>query len=159
MVAHILQRTIRKDLDKYNMEEKEEAVEEIGWKQTHGDVFRTPQRPALLAVFVGSGVQVIIMVVLVLIFAVLGFLSPAHRGGLITTILLLFVFLSVFAGFYSGKLYKTFHGENWKANALMTSLMFPGICFFTFITLNFLLIFERSSGAVPFVTLITIIIL
>ena len=42
IVAHILQRTIRKDLDKYNMEAKEEAVEESGWKQTHGDVFRSP---------------------------------------------------------------------------------------------------------------------
>lgn len=112
-----------------------------------------------MAVFVGTGVQVIVMVVLLLIFAVLGFLSPAHRGGLITTILLLFVFLSVFAGFYSGKLYKTFKGESWKMNALLTSLMFPGICFIVFITLNFLLIFERSSGAVPFGTLLTIIVL
>ena len=99
------------------------------------------------------------MVILVLIFAVLGFLSPAHRGGLLTTVLLLFVFLSVFAGFYSSKLYKTFRGENWKGNALLTSLLFPGLCFIIFFSLNFLLIFERSSGAVPFGTLLTILIL
>ena len=138
---------------------EQEEMEEAGWKQTHGDVFRTPQFPSLLSVFVGTGVQVITMVCLVLVFALLGFLSPAHRGGLLTSILLLFVFMSIFAGFYSSKLYKTFKGSNWKANAFLTSLMFPGVAFVILILLNFLLIFERSSGAVPVGTLLTLLIL
>ena len=33
------------------------------------------------------------------------------------------------------------------------------ICFVVFFTLNFLLIFERSSGAVPFGTLVMILVL
>lgn len=43
-----------------------------------------------------------------MVFAVLGFLSPANRGGLMTAMLLLFVFMGVFGGYYSARLYKIF---------------------------------------------------
>lgn len=97
---------------------------------------------------------------LVLIFfAMLGFLSPAHRGGLLTTMLLLFVFMGIFGGFYSARMYKLFKGESWKSNTLVTALLFPGVCFAMFFLLNFFLVAERSSGAVPFTTLLTILVL
>jgi transmembrane 9 superfamily protein 2/4 len=59
----------------------------------HGDVFRSPKNPNLLSVVIGSGVQLITMSLITLAFAVLGFLSPANRGGLMTAMLLLFVFM------------------------------------------------------------------
>lgn len=99
------------------------------------------------------------MSVVVLFFAMLGFLSPAHRGGLLTTVLILFVFMGIFAGFYSSRLYKMFKGENWKSNGVLTALLFPGTCFLIFFLLNFALVAERSSGAVPFGTLVTILVL
>ena len=37
-----------------------------------------------------------------------GFLSPANRGGLMTAMLLLFVFMGAFAGYSSARLYKHF---------------------------------------------------
>src|SRR4051812_2527984 len=45
----------------------------------------------MLSVLVGSGVQVLGMVIVTMIFAVLGFLSPANRGGLMTAGVILFV--------------------------------------------------------------------
>lgn len=51
-------RTLHRDLRRYNdIESKEEAAEESGWKLVHGDVFRPPQRAGLLAVYLGTGVQ------------------------------------------------------------------------------------------------------
>ena len=63
MVAMIMLRILRKDLYRYNQleqseEAREEAREETGWKLISGDVFRPPKYAALLAVYVGSGVQV-----------------------------------------------------------------------------------------------------
>lgn len=52
--------------------------------------------------------QLIGMGVVTMVFAVLGFLSPANRGGLMTAMLLLFVFMGVFGGYYSARLYKMF---------------------------------------------------
>ena len=76
--------------------------------QVHGDVFRPPTNASLLSVYVGTGMQLIGMGVVTMVFAVLGFLSPANRGGLMTAMLLLFVFMGVFGGYYSARLYKLF---------------------------------------------------
>ena len=58
--------------------------------------------------YVGTGMQLIGMSVVTMIFAVLGFLSPANRGGLMTAMLLLFVVMGIFGGYYSARLYKLF---------------------------------------------------
>ena len=76
--------------------------------QVHGDVFRPPTNASLLSVYVGTGMQLIGMSVVTMIFAVLGFLSPANRGGLMTAMLLLFVVMGIFGGYYSARLYKLF---------------------------------------------------
>lgn len=83
-------------LDSYNdSTAAEDAKEEYGWKLVHADVFRPPQNfPMVFAALVGSGVQLLLMTFATLIFALLGFLSPANRGSLVTAFVLLFVFLS-----------------------------------------------------------------
>ena len=94
MVAMIMVRTLRRDISQYNqLETVEEAQEETGWKLVHGDVFRPPPMPATLSVYVGTGVQLLGMTFVTMVFAVLGFLSPANRGGLMTAMLLLFVLM------------------------------------------------------------------
>lgn len=109
MVAMIMMRTLHRDISKYNqLETAEEAQEETGWKLVHGDVFRPPPSGSWLAVLVGTGVQLFGMTLVTMLFATLGFLSPANRGGLMTAVLLLFVFMGSFAGYFSARLYKTF---------------------------------------------------
>ena len=59
MLAMIMMRTLHRDLSRYNdADSKEEVQEESGWKLVHGDVFRIPPRAGLLAVYLGTGVQV-----------------------------------------------------------------------------------------------------
>ena len=89
-----------------------------------------------------------------LAFAVLGFLSPANRGGLLTAMLLLYVFMGVFAGYVSSRLYKSFNGLAWKRNTVMTALLFPGVVFSVCFVLNFFVWHAGSSGAIPFGTLL-----
>jgi len=139
------------------MKDSEEAQEETGWKLVHGDVFRPPGRPMFLAVSVGSGVQVFAMTVITMVFAVLGFLSPANRGGLMTALLLLFVFMGVFAGYYSTRTYKMFKGKNWKQCTALTAILYPGITFSIFFLLNLCIWGEKSSGAVPFLILLELV--
>ena len=94
MVAMIMMRTLHADFRRYReMESQEDAQEETGWKLVHGDVFRPPNHRMLLSMFVGSGVQVFTMAVIALMFALLGFLSPANRGGLMTAGLVLYILM------------------------------------------------------------------
>lgn len=109
--------------------------------------------------FVGSGVQLCCMGVATLSFALLGLLSPANRGSLITAFILLFVFMGSFAGFYSSSIYKMFRGILWKQNTLMTAFFYPGVVFSVIFVLNLILWMEGSSGAIPFGSLFTLLFL
>jgi len=160
MVAMIMLRTLHKDIVRYNqMDNSEEAQEEFGWKLVHGDVFRPPRRGMLLSVFLGNGVQIFFMTMITLVFACLGFLSPANRGALMTCVLVLYVCLGTPAGYVSARIYKTFGGEKWKSNVLMSALLCPGVVFLVFFILNLLVWVNGSSAAVPFTTLIALLAL
>eukprot|EP00798_Chlamydomonas_sp_ICE-L_P013447 gene13447-19305_t len=175
MVAMIMLSTLARDIKAYNQISQEDAQEETGWKLedaqeesgwkledaqeesgwklVHGDVFRAPSHPSLLATYLGTGVQILGMSVVTMFFALLGFLSPANRGGLMTAVLMMFVFMGLFAGYVTGHLYRSFKGEEWKKTTLQTALLFPGICFVIFFALNLMIWGQKSSGAVPFGTL------
>ncbi|XP_074269402.1 transmembrane 9 superfamily member 7-like [Silene latifolia] len=160
MVAMIMMRTLYRDISNYNqLDTQDEAQEETGWKLVHGDVFRPPLNSSLLCVYVGTGVQILAMTLVTMIFALLGFLSPSNRGGLMTAMVLLWVFMGLFAGYSSARLYKMFKGTEWKKNTLKTAFMFPGILFSLFFVLNALIWGEKSSGAVPFGTMLALMLL
>ncbi|GAA0142800.1 transporter [Lithospermum erythrorhizon] len=160
MVAMIMMRTLYKDIANYNqLETQEEAQEETGWKLVHGDVFRGPLNSGLLCVYVGTGVQLFGMTLVTMIFALLGFLSPSNRGGLMTAMVLLWVFMGLFAGYASSRLYKMFKGTEWKRITLKTAFMFPGILFAVFFILNAVIWGEKSSGAIPFGTMVALVCL
>ena len=48
--------------------------EESGWKLVHGDVFRPPRNLVLLSTVVGTGAQLALLVLLVILFAIVGML-------------------------------------------------------------------------------------
>ncbi|GMT33198.1 hypothetical protein PFISCL1PPCAC_24495, partial [Pristionchus fissidentatus] len=160
MVGMILMRTLHRDIARYNqLDNEEDAQEEFGWKLVHGDVFRAPRYALLLSVFVGAGTQLLMMVSITLVFACLGFLSPANRGSLITFALVFYVFFGAIAGFVAARLYKSFNGIHWKTCLTMTSFLVPGIVFTIFFFCNVLLWTNESSAAVPFGTLVAILCL
>lgn len=160
MVAMIMLRTLHKDIARYNqMDSAEDAQEEFGWKLVHGDVFRPPRKGMLLSVFLGSGTQIFIMTFVTLFFACLGFLSPANRGALMTCAVVLWVLLGTPAGYIAARFYKSFGGEKWKTNVLMTAFLCPGIVFADFFVMNLILWGEGSSAAIPFGTLVAILAL
>ncbi|XP_059082193.1 transmembrane 9 superfamily member 2-like [Tigriopus californicus] len=160
MVAMILLRTLHKDIARYNqIDSGEDAQEEFGWKLVHGDVFRPPRKGMLLSVFLGSGAQILAMSGITLIFACLGFLSPANRGSLMTCALVLYVCLGTPAGYVSARIYKSFGGEKWKSNVLLTSMLCPGVVFGHFFIMNLVLWYKDSSAAIPFFTLVALLAL
>ena len=155
VVAMIMLRTLHKDISSYNeMQTLEEAQEESGWKLVHGDVFRPPStHPMLLAVLAGSGVQIQVMTVCTMVCALFGLTSPSNRGGLLTTLLLLYVFMGSFAGYASARVYKLLDGKQWKQCTALTATLFPGIIGAIFLSINLVVALEGSSTAAPMATL------
>lgn len=49
----------------------------------------------------------------------LGMLSPASRGALMTVAITLYDVMGLVSGYHSGRLYKTLKGKEWKKAAFM----------------------------------------
>merc|ERR1719197_1457324 len=67
--------------------------------------------------------------------------------------------MGVPAGYVSSTMYKGFKGAEWKLTTLKTALMFPGIVASVFFVLNLFIWGEKSSGAVPWTTLLALLVM
>ncbi|KAM0835470.1 hypothetical protein ACQ4PT_062911 [Festuca glaucescens] len=166
IVFVILLRTVRRDLTRYeelDSEAQAQMNEELsGWKLVVSDVFRAPSNPMLLCMMVGDGVQILGMAVVTILFAALGFMSPASRGTLITGMLFFYLVLGILAGYASVRVWKTIRcGDHsgWVGVSWRTACFFPGIAFLILTTLNFLLWGSQSTGAIPFSLFVVLILL
>jgi len=150
-------RTIRRDLSEYNkIFETDEAVDETGWKLVHGDVFRPPRFPILLSSLFGSGVQFLSLTFATLTFSVLGLLSPANRGSLLSSVVFLFIFLACLGGFFASQNYKKLGGTSWKLNAVVAATLVPGSIFAILFILNLFFVAYGSSAQVPITSFLLI---
>ncbi|KZM22113.1 uncharacterized protein EKO05_0003826 [Ascochyta rabiei] len=148
------------DLDTDGTSSDEEEIEDVtGWKLLHGDVFRAPAYGSLLAALIGSGIQLLYMALGLLVLSTLGVLNPSFRGGYVSVGVGLFVFAGIFSGYFSARTYKTFGGQMWQKNVVVTASLVPGLLFATIFILNLFVWVQASSTALPFGTLIALILL
>lgn len=159
LVAAIMVRTVRRDLQRYNAEEGDELLHEIGWKYCHADVLRPPPYPLLLAASVGGGVQLACMTGISLLLSLLGFLSPTVRGRLLTAALLLYAAAGAPAGYAAARLYRQMHGRQVYELVLLAVGLFPGCFLLLFLLLDLLLWANGASSAVPFSTMMVLLLL
>lgn len=169
MVSTVLMRTLRKDIARYNRLDSvtlddlggtslaDDVQEDSGWKLVHGDVFRRPKSPMLLAILVGNGAQLFLMSGFTLVFALLGFLSPSNRGSIATVMILLFTVFSFVSGYASSRVYGFLSGQLWKQLFVLTPLLLPVGIFASFFLLNLFVWARASSGAVPFTTMLVLV--
>eukprot|EP00891_Asterochloris_glomerata_P002822 jgi/Astpho2/2822/e_gw1.00050.44.1_t len=162
IVAMIMMRTIRRDLQRYEglLGDPGSDLEESGWKMVSGDVFRPPKDAMLLCVQLGSGVQIITSSFATLLFAALGFLSPAIRGALLTALLVMYLLLAVAAGFASVWLWGIIHRsyEGWYGVAWRVACYFPGLSLLALSFLNVLIHHTGTTGAIPLGAFFSLII-
>lgn len=160
ILTMIMVRTLRRDIAKYNADESyDETIEETGWKLVHGDVFRPPRYSRLFAALVGSGIQILLMSLITIFFAMLGMLSPASRGALTTAAITFYMIHGAVAGYLSARLYKTMKGREWKRAAFLTAVLYPAVVGLTCFFLNFFIWGKASSGAVPFSAMISLLLM
>ncbi|KAK9422691.1 putative Endomembrane protein 70 [Seiridium unicorne] len=138
----------------------DEGLEDVtGWKLLHADVFRKPDYGYLLAPLVGSGMQLLFMAIGLVLLSAIGVLNPSFRGGFISAGVGLFIFAGLFSGYFSARVYKSFDGQHFGKNALVTAMLFPGLLFGLVFVLNLFVWAQASSTAIPFGTLIAILLL
>lgn len=189
LVALILLRTLKKDYARYGLvhdledgdmddDEKEalhhDKVEDAGWKQVHGDVFRAPFWLPLFSALVGTGWQLVVLTLGVILFAVLG---PLHgevheeRGEVMQSILICYAFSSIVSGFMSGKFFKEYYptvarranttapNNLWQATMGLTVLLLPTCTVLIMSLLNTLSLAYGTINSIPFSVILKVFFL
>ncbi|KAF2293867.1 hypothetical protein GH714_005274 [Hevea brasiliensis] len=164
LVSMILMRTLRNDYAKYAREDDDleslerDVSEESGWKLVHGDVFRPPRTLVLLSAVVGTGAQLALLVLLVILLAIVGTLYVG-RGAIVTTFIVCYALTSFISGYVSGGMYSRHGGKNWIKSMILTASLFPFMCFGIGFILNTIAIFYGSLAAIPFGTMVVVFVI
>ncbi|XP_023541889.1 transmembrane 9 superfamily member 1-like [Cucurbita pepo subsp. pepo] len=164
LVSMILMRTLRNDYAKYAREDDDletlerDVSEESGWKLVHGDVFRSPRCLVILSAVVGTGAQLAVLVLLVILLAIIGMLYVG-RGAIITTFIVCYALTSSLSGYVSGGMYSRHGGKSWIKSMILTASLFPFMCFGIGLVLNTIAIFYGSLAAIPFGTMVVVFVI
>lgn len=159
-LATILMRVLKNDFVKYSHDDEAlEDQEETGWKYIHGDVFRFPKHKSLFAAVVGSGTQLLALTIFIFLLALVGVFYPYNRGALFTALVVIYALTSGIAGYTATSFYMQLEGTNWVRNLLLTGCLFCGPLFLTFCFLNTVAIAYSATAALPFGTILVILLI
>ncbi|CAH2038582.1 unnamed protein product [Thlaspi arvense] len=89
----------------------EEDKREVGWKLIQSDAFRCPRNISLLCAFLGTGIQLLILIIALFALAFTGFLYPYNRGMILTSLVIMYTLTSVVAGYTSASFHSHFEGN------------------------------------------------
>ncbi|KAI8538611.1 hypothetical protein RHMOL_Rhmol09G0117600 [Rhododendron molle] len=159
-LATILMRVLKNDFMKYaHDEETDDDQEETGWKYIHGDVFRFPKHKSLFSAALGSGTQLFTLTIFIFLLALVGVFYPYNRGAVFTALVVIYACTSGIAGYTATSYYFQLEGTNWVRNLLLTGCLFCGPLFLTFCFLNTVAISYSSTAALPFGTIVVIVLI
>ncbi|CAI5950181.1 unnamed protein product [Closterium sp. NIES-65] len=156
-IATRLTHVLKSNLIRYSHDaDPLEETEEAGWKSIHGDVFRFPKNKELFCAVLGSGTQLLFLVLLMFILTLVGVLYPYNHGASWTALVVIYAMTSAIAGYTSASLYKQMEGTNWAHNIVLTGCMFGGPVVISLCCLNIIAAVNDSTNAKPLTTILTL---
>lgn len=190
LVALILLRTLKKDYARYGIVDVEDgedvdeegkplagdkAGDDAGWKQVHGDVFRAPAMLPLFAALLGTGWQLVVLTLGVILFAVLGPLHGAvheERGEVLHAVIVCYSLSSIVAGYMSGKFFKMYYPTTaaarrqtgpkttlWQAVMGLTVILLPTVSAVVLSVLNTVSLFYGTINSIPFSVIVKLFLI
>jgi len=166
LVSLILMRTLRQDYERFTDKDIDEinlegVVDETGWKQVHGDVFRAPPRLPLFAAVIGTGYQILVSCFIVVFAAIFKRLYDS-RGSITTATIIVFALNSFVAGYVSSTIfldYSSKDDQRWKQTLIYTALLYPGVIIAIMVCLNSLSWMYKATNAISFLTVIGVFLI
>jgi len=118
-----------------------------------------PCEQEIFCAILGNGAQILCIAVGVLFLACLGVYSHYNRGALFVAALLIFALTSGVNGYMTGSFYAKLQGEQWVWALVCSYFLFLGPFFLTCTFLNSVAWGNNSSTALPFGTIVIIILI
>ena len=152
------------------------ANEDAGWKQVHGDVFRAPALLTAFSAILGTGWQLIVLTLGVILFAVAG---PIHgeihedRGEMQHAVIYCYCLSSIVSGYVSGSYFKLYSAaksggragtakgseSKWQAAMFLTVVLFPTLVVGILSILNTIALAYGTVNYIPFLVILKVFFL
>ncbi|KAG7947551.1 hypothetical protein I3843_14G100900 [Carya illinoinensis] len=158
LLALLLMRRLKNDIRKC-ADGDEEEDKEVGWKYVHGDVFRHPPNLSLFCAVLGVGTQLLTLVFVLFLLAFLGVLYPYNRGALFTSLVLIYSLSSVVGGYIAASFHNQFAVTGWERSVRLVGILYLGPFVVTASILNTVAISYGATAALPFGTIILILLM
>lgn len=111
--------------DDLNLAFDEDPIEMKGWKLLHGDIFRSPKYRMILSSFVGNGIQILFVGLIICITDnVSMFRNLSFDMDTLKFLLVLFTISSYISGFVSSYIYTSMGGKKFKYNVFLTCFIY-----------------------------------
>ncbi|KAG4145214.1 hypothetical protein ERO13_D05G084200v2 [Gossypium hirsutum] len=158
LLTLLFMRRLRNDLRTFSTGDEEDD-KEVGWKYIHGDVFRYPRNKSLFCAVMGVGTQLLTLVCSLFVLVCLGILYPYNRGTLCTALVILYSLTSGVAGYTTASFHCQFAETGWERSVLLAGIMYAGPLFVIGSILNVVAVSYGATVALPFGTIMVIILL
>ncbi|KDO27371.1 hypothetical protein SPRG_06957 [Saprolegnia parasitica CBS 223.65] len=173
LVALILLRTLRNDYARFAADDDELLLEpghtssmlkdesSAGWKLLHGDVFRAPKNLLLFCALLGTGAQLLVLTLLVILISIVSslYMKP---GGIVSVGLTCYALSSLANGYASGASYHQFFyprvSKDWIKAMVLSIALLPSVVFVSLFFINALSVAYGTTYAIPFVTIVQVIL-
>ncbi|CDY52038.1 BnaA08g31510D [Brassica napus] len=97
--------------------------------------------------------------IFIFMLALVGVFYPYNRGALFTALVVIYALTSGIAGYTSASFYCQLEGKSWVRNLLLTGCLFCGPLLLTFCFLNTVAITYTATAALPFGTIVVIVLI
>lgn len=160
LVWMILMRTLKKDYARYQKDEDLDDMErdlgdEYGWKQVHGDVFRTPSFALLFSSLIGTGYHVFTVAIITILLAIIGEFYT-ERGSLLSAAIFVYAAASPVNGFAGGSMYARFGGRQWIRQMIVGAFLLPSLISVVAFLVDVIAISYHASRAIPFTIMLAV---
>eukprot|EP00331_Platyophrya_macrostoma_P007576 CAMPEP_0176425048 /NCGR_PEP_ID=MMETSP0127-20121128/11181_1 /TAXON_ID=938130 /ORGANISM="Platyophrya macrostoma, Strain WH" /LENGTH=574 /DNA_ID=CAMNT_0017806183 /DNA_START=34 /DNA_END=1758 /DNA_ORIENTATION=+ len=125
-------------------------------KSLRNEVFLRPAYSNVLAAATGSGVQLMLIVILMCFLGTSG-TYYSGRGSLYTTAVVIYSLTAVIAGVVSSRVYMFIGGKLQSLNIIFTACLFPVPLFTVAFLINIFAWVRSLTSALPFVTIIFVL--
>ncbi|CAI9105625.1 OLC1v1004594C2 [Oldenlandia corymbosa var. corymbosa] len=154
-ISFLIMKKVKNDSRRHSGGEEEED-KEVGWRNTHRDVFACPSKKTLFSAVLGTGSQLLILVVVLFALSFMGILYPYSRGSLPTSLVLVFALTSLVAGYISASFYCQFVETGLVRCVLLAGMLFLGPVLFIIFILNLVAAYIGATAALPFRTIVVV---
>ncbi|OII73905.1 uncharacterized protein cubi_02707 [Cryptosporidium ubiquitum] len=111
--------------DDLNLAFDDDPIEMKGWKLLHGDIFRSPKYRMILSSFVGNGIQILFVGLIICITDNISmFRNLSFDLETLKFLLVLFTISSYISGFVSSYIYTSMGGKKFKYNIFLTCFIY-----------------------------------